>query len=304
LGVVYIADCQYEQAIAVFETGLKQDCIGKTSRMMKTMLINLGLCYLSQGKLIQALSYCNQALEINQKLFDLPGETEIRFWIAQIQKCAGQLEQARQIFDGVLATLEKLGLENWQTLTMSTLAHLKLWSGEADSAYQLATKAEAIARRLAFPNLPVILILKGQALLALGQFDQAEIFLNETNTLLNGSHRRNHDLPYLVAAQIDLALAQGYQEHAGALAISFLPLSKMLSYDGNDDPFTVYASLFKALDAIGDPRATEILNVAWQELTRLTTNIPALFDKEDLLNIPGRARIIDAIHVTSGEPRN
>ena len=75
----------------------------------------------------------------------------------------------------------------------------------------------------------------------------------------------------------------------------------MLDYDSGDDTFTVYLSLYKALNAIGDPGANEVLKAARQELIRLEDNKPAAFNSQDLLKIPCRAMLNGMIHNASGD---
>jgi tetratricopeptide (TPR) repeat protein len=295
LGIAHIDNWQYEQALNVFETGLAQGCVGGNSRMMGVLLTNLGRCYLSQGKLNQALTNFNQALNINHRSFDLPGETAIRYRMSQSDKCAGRLEQARLTFSEVLSEQENLHLERWQTLTLSMLAYLELWSGRLEPAGQFTKKAEAMARRLAFPNLGAILTLKGRVLMAIGNYGEAEQVLDEAGRLLENLYQQPHDAPYLTAAQIDLALAQGRPDDAAKLAVPLLPGLKLLDYDVKDDPFTVYLAVYRALRASGDRRATEVLNAARQELGRLGENIPETFVKDDLLNIPARAKLNEMI---------
>lgn len=285
LALCYVKRSQYDEAITLFNEVKTSMAQNKNSHSMAEMLQYMGLFHVIHGEFTESIQARLESLELFQKYSNMAAEIVTTVGLGESHKFMGDFTSAKRNLQHSIHLHSSLHLVRYQIKALGSLAVIALWEGDAESAFQLIQEIKLIRPHKQLDSLPNINILLGQILLAMGRNNEAAAQLSEAAYLIPIGHP---DSPYLLSAQIDLALAQNDANSAFQLAHKVLPHLEELRYQGIDDVFTVFASCYLALQGRDEECAQTIKRIALDELTRLRKNAATQQEQDNLLNIPAR----------------
>lgn len=197
-------------------------------------LFNLGSVDLSQGRYDQAQEYYEQSLAISCQIGDQWGEGETNNNLGIVAQSQGEYAAANDYYEQGLTIRRQIGDRRGVGMTLNNLGHLCLEQALPIQAYTHYEAALTIMRQLDLPRY-IMESLAGLAMVALHQ--------NK------------------------LGKAQDYvEEILGRLHTHTL--------DGAEDPFRVYLSCYRVLQAANDARAAGMLATAYDEIQARAAGIP------------------------------
>jgi tetratricopeptide (TPR) repeat protein len=233
-------------------------------RLAQSMALNnLGVHYEEQGDYAAAESYYEQALEIKKEISDRSGEALTLMNIARIFAKQGEYRKSKPYYQQCLDLFRQIEDKQCEIEGLSFLSLLWHQMGEEEAALEHSQLALDIAQELGDRNSQAYpLTYLGHALVGLDHLAEAAEAYQQAMVL-----RREFGQPHMAMeplaglarvslAQNDLAQAQTHIEEI----LSFLEDNTL---DGTEEPFLVYLTCYRVLNANRDPRAQEILTTAY-----------------------------------------
>jgi len=194
---------------------------------------HLGLTLSNTGDYLQARSYCEQGLEILQEIGNRQAEGWMLNSLALILHHLGDDEGAQGFAQQALTIDQESGNRSGQAYALTCLGRIQASQGELQAAAAAFQEAVAIRQELGEPHLAV------------------ESMAGLARTFL---------------AQGDLSQALSWIEE-------ILDLIQADSWEEGEDPFEVYLTCFRVLQAHDDPRAGPFLRQAYDLLQARATRI-------------------------------
>ena len=295
LGQVYLANHQYSKAMAAFQTANDEKLVGNDFRTRLVAIKGIFNCLKAKGRFNQALAINEKAQQINEVLKDKFTDAYLALSCGEISKFLGQFEAADLHISQASATFSLNDFFSWQALCLANLGILHYWTGEYTEAFANIVAAEELAREKRLSKLPEILTIKSRIMLARGQKEAAQDILKSLSLDKSTDSNSKNSMMSIIAANIDLALAEGEHKTAQKLAARILPEINQLDYNNIDDPFAVYLSLYHTLKDHDPPSALEVLLHARQTFTRLHNNLPSDVTIKSILKLPHRRELAKII---------
>ncbi len=266
-------------------------------RAVEASLLNVLSIALSQrgGNLMESLDLDRQQLAISRALGDRRDESTTLFNIGWGWLTLGEHREAGRHLESALQLIRALGLRLAESYPLHGVAVLALRRGDATSALAHAESALDIAREVEDRHQElIVLLLLGQALVALGRHDEARTVFSRARAMaLDGESVYRYDT---MAGLAHVALLRG--DVAGAL----LELEGVLAHladggtlEGAEQPCFIKLVVHRAFASAGDPRASRVLADAYSALRAAAGAITDTGLRQSFLdNIPEHRDIVAA----------
>ncbi|RPI31948.1 MAG: tetratricopeptide repeat protein [Chloroflexota bacterium] len=266
LGEYHVARIYYEQALPIYrEIGDRQ---GESWG-----LNSIGYVYYRQGEYDAARAYFDQALSLSGETGDRWGESVSYYNLGDVFMTLGDYARAEDCLQRALNLCNELG-DRWGVAWR--LADLGLYyhqCGNNENALDYNRLALQIAREVGDrPLQGKILTYLGHILAGLGS-------LHEAAETYGQAIKVRQDISGETMIMDPLAGLAHVELEAGQLVQARSRIAEILAYleegnvDGAEDPFRVYWSCYRVLEAGEDPRAWGILNAAYHLLQEQASKI-------------------------------
>jgi DNA-binding SARP family transcriptional activator/Tfp pilus assembly protein PilF len=266
LGIVAFFQCDHASAEAYFEQSLRfyremGDRMGESKAIN-----NLGNVCKSRGDSARAWACYEQSLRISREIGDRQGESITLDNLGLILGEDGEYARARTHHEQSLAISREIGDRSFECNSLTNLGLLSHQIEDHETAREHAEQAIRIAidigaRRLQSDGLTIL----GHALAGLGQWAEAAAAYQRALDVRRELGQHNLAMESLAGlARISLA--------RGELALAQTRVKEILSYletntlDGTEEPFRVYLTCYQVFKAEADPRASDILGMAYHLL--------------------------------------
>lgn len=274
LGQRAYQQAQYEEARRYYQEALSRTRAVGDVQTEGRALIELAWVSVDQSEYAPARSYLRQALSLCRSLHDQEGEILALRCSAYQAFAYGMYARALRHTQAVRSLAESLGRQDdvaWSLENLGLLAH---YQGHPEQARTWATQSLALARAIGSPRRQgFALTLLGHALLALGELEGAEAAYREACTL----RARLQERDLLAESQTGLAavaLRKGEPEQA---LLYVEPLLQELAHSpfyGADDACQIFLVCYDVLLALGDERASSLLEQSYHLVQARATSLP------------------------------
>ncbi len=230
------------------------------------LLNNLGNCCAVQGDYTVAEAYYERALDINRTVGNRRGESIALNNLAALYWSEGGYADAWACYEQALRIGRDIGDQQGEAETLCNLSLLAYLRGDCAVALDYGQQALSLSRDLGDrPNQAYALTRLGMVHAEQGRFSQAATAYHRALTL-----RLALDGPHIVmetrAGLARLHVLQGELEQAQAQVEHILSHLRTNTLDGTDEPFRIYLTCYRVLQANRDPRATDLLGTAYHLL--------------------------------------
>jgi tetratricopeptide (TPR) repeat protein len=246
------AQRRYKQALRIFQE------IG--DRWSQGITLN-NLCAVSytMGHYAEAEQCFEQAKPIFLELQDYMTEAHLYHNAGNLARDQGDALTARNHYDYGLELSRRAGDQYVESFILANFGLLDYYSGNSETAYDYCCRALELARKIGAKSLQALaLTFSGHALIGLDRLPEAETVYQEALALRRTLREHRRAITPL-AGLAQIALAQGHLNQAHGLAVEILDYLETQSLAGVIEPFQVYLSCYRALQANQDPRAGEVL---------------------------------------------
>lgn len=255
----------------------------------------LGMINNAQGNYLAALSYLENFLAIAREIGDLEREITALNNIGVAHTLLGKYQAAQDSFQQVLNIVQETGDHVSESSSLINLAWVTSAKGEWESAVKYAT--DGITMKREFKQAEAVaegLVWLGHALIGLGQAENAIQAYNESLELrqeLTQSHLAMEAIAGIAQAamtQGDIQTAQNQVEEI----ISHLSVGETLQ--GTWEPLRIYLTCYQVLKLVGDQRADDFLETAYNLLQERAARIPNGEDRRVFLeNVTWHREIVN-----------
>ncbi len=227
LGTVELAQGRYEPAQRHLREALelRLDLLGPDHPLTARTQSALGSVHYQAGRSREARPLLQAALQTERTQF---GEQSVRLGrplnnLALVEHDLGQFERAEQLYRQALTLYEReLGAESERLISpLGNLALLALDRQQPSDALPFLADAERIAvnsYRSDHPSVAFVAHLRGRALLAQGQYEQAQVSLEQALAVRRGIDGGRH--PHVADTLIWIARASEHQSSTDAVALA------------------------------------------------------------------------------------
>lgn len=234
---------------------------------------NLADAFLADGDYAAARSCLEQALTIQQITQAKENVGGILGAMGLLFHKLGDYEQALQYYTQAMEIFDELGIRWYQGQNLAFLSLLHHHLGKNQSALHLSQQGLEIAREISDKLAQGWLLdAQGHALVGLGHLEQA---VHAYQLALN--IRQEQDEPQKAAESLAglarIALSQGDLTAALEHIEALLRIHESHGLAGANEPMRVYLTCYQVLEACHDPRASNILNYAYAELSKQKAHI-------------------------------
>ena len=236
-------------------------------------LSNLGVAAEAQGDYMVAQRSYQQALDLCLAIDDQWGVEVTLGNLGGIAQILGDYPAARTYYEQSLAICRTIAMRADESRMLSYLGLLHLHQQTVQPAYDYCQAAVDLARAAEAPDEEGIALTHlGHVLVAAGRLDTAREHYQLAIDLRRklGQERLTLD-PRAGVAQV--CLHQGDQSEALCVVETLLHFLTNDSFAGADEPFRIYLTCYRVLQATGDQRATPLLVQAHQRLQQLAALI-------------------------------
>jgi predicted ATPase len=225
-------------------------------------LLNLSATFQETGDTEAALAYIHRVLPFCRALEDRWLEFSALRHLAYLRKSVGDFAGARADFEQTLQFSRVIGYRFWECVDRCNLALLHHQLGEASSALELAEQALRISQEIGSARYQgYAWMSRAHALAALERFPEALESFQQARKL-----RVEARMPHLemeaVAGLAAVALALGHGPEALGYVEQLLAHLERGSLQGAEEPFRVWLTCVRVLQAQEDPRAAQVLKKA------------------------------------------
>jgi tetratricopeptide (TPR) repeat protein len=186
-GLIAWAQCRYEEAVRIFQDGLKRLAVMGTVPLEAAVWNNLGLVHWNLGHLDEATRCLTRARRIRASTGQLWGEAVCLSNLALVEEDRGLLDAAARLHRHALRIRESLGDRRGIVIGLGNLADILRQTGEWDEGLALAERALAECRALGVANLEAGLLCTCAGLHRL--LDRTEEALREAEQAIASARR-------------------------------------------------------------------------------------------------------------------
>jgi DNA-binding SARP family transcriptional activator/predicted ATPase len=273
LGIIAHRRGFYAEAQSAYEQGYRGFCEIEDLWGQGIVLNNLAELMSDLGNYTEAQTVCQQGLRICREIKDLWGETHLLNSLGNILRDQGDFIEAQGYYERCLQLRREIEAQLYQGETLAELALLMLHLSQDETARDYAQQAARIAREAGSPGTRALALTRlGQALVALNRLTEAADAYQEALELrreLGEPHRASEALAGLAQvwlAQGDLNQAQAHVDEV----LAYLDHHQLV---GILEPFRLYLTCYRVLQAGQDPRATDVLATAHRRLQERAAKI-------------------------------
>jgi len=233
LGKIMIQRLEFERAKACFDQSLRIAHSVGNKPAERKTLLQIGRLFHHQGDYIRARHYYEQSLQSSLDCRDRSGEIQAMAYLGLLYHHLGEKTTSREYAQKAFNLAEESGRR-----TTLALAAIQLGYACAGSGY-LSEASEAFQLALDLRQ----------------ESDQSSLILE----------------PKVGLAWVDLL--RGDLPQAKGRIEEILSLVDKETLAGTDDPFGIYLTCYRILQACGDPRASQLLENAYQDLQEQAAKI-------------------------------
>ena len=234
---------------------------------------NLGVSFCDAGDYTQAVHYYSRALVIYQQIGDLHGESIILNNLGMVAARQGSYALGVVYVEQALAICQEIDDKLSEASLISNLGLLHYHLQKNEAAVDYCKQAIALAQKLGNDRiLGFALTNLGYALLGLDKFEAATVAFQRSLTLrqeLGEPHLAMESHTGLAAVALAQQRLRDALNHVEPI-IDFLKVNMLF---GASNPFQIYWTCYQVLSAIGDSRASYLLQIAYERLDSLTVQI-------------------------------
>jgi len=293
LGIISALQSDHENARQHFSNSLHLFREINDQRGESGALNNLGIISKGQGDFDGAYAYYQDSLRLCQEIGDRWGESIALLNLGALDLHQGQMKDAGRTYERTLRLSQQIGNSYAETLSLANLGLLFHRLGENEKAETYCRQSLAQARALgARGEQGFALTILGHALVGMNQLDAAAAAYQEALAL-----RRELGQPNL--AMEPLAGLARMELVRGDYVAALTPIEEILAHletsslAGTDEPYRVYLTCFKVLQANGDLRARAILQTGHRLLQEQAAKIKDETRRHSLLqNVPDHREMI------------
>jgi DNA-binding SARP family transcriptional activator/tetratricopeptide (TPR) repeat protein len=234
---------------------------------------NLSEEFLAAGDFATARSYLEQALAIQRAIQDQWRMGHTLRCIGTIFHRLGDHARARDYYQQALDLIGELGMAFYEGQALVYVSLLSHHEGDNLAAREQSERGLAIAREIGDRlGEGWLLDTYGHTLADLGDLARAADAYRQALAL-----RRELDEPHLAAESLAglarVALQRGNVSEAREQVAEILRLEKARGFGGALEPFRIWLTCYRVLEANQDPRAGEVLATAYERLQEQRSNI-------------------------------
>lgn len=273
LGIVFEFQWKYTEAATYYERSLAI-CRREGNRQGEVgNLNNLGVVAFYQGDLSGAQRYLAEALPIRRLLGDRRGEGHGLHNLGVLSATWGDYARAQRDAEQSLTIFREVGDRWGEADALHSLGSLLVIQADYEQALALYQAALTLAQEIGYQRCTAL------ALCTLGHLaqeqNQPDVAKAHYRAALAGA-RQNNFSGYALEALAGLAvvaLAQGEPTQAQRLVSDVLAALDAEALAQANEPFRLYLTCYRVLQATGDQRATPLLAQAHQRLEQLAARI-------------------------------
>lgn len=259
------------------------------------ILVNLGGISHMRGDYAQAERHFAPALARFREIGDRYGEGTTAMNLGEVYMTQGDDAQADVYLRSALDVYRETGNRAGEGVALVNLSLARQHLGDVDAAQAHVRQALSIAREIGDRHIEAAALMGlGSVLAACGCWGEAAEAYEAALTIRRAMQQPN------LAAEVQaglarVALAQGDLARAQGLVEAILNHLDHGTLDGANEPFAVYLTCYRVLQAAGDPRADEILHTAYTLLQTRAANITDTAMRRSYLeNVPAHRAIVRA----------
>ncbi len=242
---------------------------------------HLGEIARQQGHLSLAQELIQQALEQYQAVGDPFGEAYSARSLGRLYTLLGNYELAEHWLDHHFQVARATSMGSLELFPgLLYLARLALLTGKPERALMHAEEASGLSAKMDSR------LARGQSLVVLGHV-QASLGLSAAQATYEEALAAFGALPLAAEARAGLAaLAQDEGQTGVALAHVAAILELLAGHRrlGQDEPFSIYLTCYRVLQASGDPRAWDVLRIAHEQLREQADHLADPVVREQFLD--------------------
>jgi tetratricopeptide (TPR) repeat protein len=261
LGVVSAYQNELEASKAYYE---QASCVYREigDRYGEAVNIPMRAVLLYEGDVDQARALTEEHLQLWREIGRRSGEGWALLTLGRICRLLGDYDRGRCYYEQGLHILRDVGWSRGEGAALNELGLLSHLQGDDKGAAEHCQQALLVGQGSADRWVQAYaLTFLGHALASLGRLDEATSVYNEALALrrqLREDHRANGALAGLARVSLAQGDLRGAQAHVDKI-LSYLETDALVpSYE----PFRVYLTCYRVLQASGDPRDEEILDEA------------------------------------------
>jgi len=261
---------------------------------------NLGNISLYRFHYADAIRYYEQALGLRRSINDRQGEGMALTNLAIAYTGMGLFTTAEETFSAARTLTREIGDKRVETYVEVYEGLLNCSMGRPEIALSTCKRAETLADEMKIKDLKrMALTYQGRALAIQGSPDQAfDMYTKAVNLAL--SEEQIGDSIEATAGLAHVALRLGKQMRAVQAVNTILEFMDNETLDGNNEPLFIRMVCHEVLQAVRDPRATDVLRDAYAELMRIADLLPDPDMRTAYLENIEIHRVIIAKHETQG----
>lgn len=256
----------FQQAQAILSDGANQV-------LAAYILVNLGFCYLSCHQYDAAGEHLQQGIALQRLLQIRGGSIMPLLYLGDLWVALGQYQQAFQQYQQIFPLVEAIHSPYSKSCLHISYGHLHHLRHNPTAALQASTYARQLAAQTGLVvQEQWALVLAGHALTGLGNEENARNSYQQAIAL----HKPENWVYRTADAYAGLAaLLLSANEVADAVTHSEAALAILGQYGlaGAHEPFTVYKTAIRVLQAVGDPRAPVVLQTAYQHWLKIAAKL-------------------------------
>jgi len=277
-----------EQGVSIFQE------IGDR-RMENRLRIALGLTARLRGDYDQARAYYEGTAHALREVGDRWHEVNSHRIAADVYHDLGDYERAKALYEQSLRSCRDLGRRALEVRVLGLLALLFHHMGDDEAALAYAQQALRLVRNLGARNqYGEALLHQGHALVGLARLDEGRDAYREA-LALRRELGQPHKAMEVLAGLARVCLAQGDLPQAQAHAEEILSYLETGSLDLTFEPFRIYLTCYRVLEATDDPRARDILEEAHSLLQERAAKISDETERRSFLeNVAAHREIVRA----------
>ncbi|MCS5550157.1 MAG: tetratricopeptide repeat protein, partial [Gammaproteobacteria bacterium] len=174
LGVTYVSMGEYDMAMDIYTSALKQAELNGDKRVIGSSLNNIGNIYYRKGEYDQALDHHNRSLKISEEVGNKSGIGNSLNNIGIIYGMRGEYDQTLDYFSRFLKISEELGDKDKIGISLNNIGALYMRKGEYDQALDHYNRALKIREEMGHKSrIGKILNNIGAIHVGKGEYDQA-----------------------------------------------------------------------------------------------------------------------------------
>jgi predicted ATPase/DNA-binding SARP family transcriptional activator/biotin operon repressor len=282
----------YEQALLIYQE--IDDQVGRVA-----VLNRLGVILAEQGNYTEAKAYYEWALPICGEIGYRYMEGSLFGNLGIVFLYQGDYTEASSYFEQSLRICREVGRRRGESMVLAYLGLLFHHLGDDEIAQEYCRKALLVVQDLdARPILSDVLTNLGHALVGLGYLEEAaEAYCQALDIRRElGEHNRAMES---LAGLARVSVAQGHLDQALVQVEEILDRLANKGLAGADEPFRVYLTCYRVLEANSDYRAQGVLITAHDLLQEWAANIRDVTVRRSFLeNVAAHREIVAAYRRT------